>query len=146
LALDQASKHWIGRWIGAHPVRVVVPGVLHLAPSTNPGGAFGLFSSAPWLFVGVAVAAVGAALFYRRQILSAGRLVRMAVALLLGGTVGNLIDRLRFGHVQDFISVKTAALLGFDWPTFNVADIAITVGTFLFVGHLIYLEFRERAK
>lgn len=145
LAVDQASKYWVGQRIGPFGEHVVIPGVLSLSQSTNPGGAFGLFPSVPWLFVGVAVIAIGIAFYFRRQILRSGKLLRTAVALLLGGTLGNLIDRLRLGHVQDFINLKTSALIGFDWPTFNVADIAITVGTFLFIGYLTCLELRARS-
>lgn len=145
LVLDQGSKYWFARWMDPSGERVVIPGVLSLSQSTNPGGAFGLFPSVPGLFIGVALAAIGAAFYFRKQILQGGRLLRIAVALLLGGTLGNLIDRLRFGHVQDFISLKTAALIGFDWPTFNIADVAITGGTFLLAGYLMGLELRERA-
>jgi len=145
LALDQGSKYGVGRWVDPPWERVVIPGVLSLSQSTNPGGAFGLFPSAPGLFIGVALAAIGAAFYFRHQILRSGRLLRTAVALLLGGTGGNLIDRLRFGHVQDFINLKTAALIGFDWPTFNIADVAITLGTFLLAGHLLRQELQERA-
>jgi len=115
------------------------PGVFHLTYVRNRGAAFGLLKHselAQWLFVAVAGAAIVGFFIYRRQILSGGNLLRVAFALLLGGTVGNLLDRLRFGCVVDFLDFRI-------WPVFNLADIGITGGVVLFMAHLIYLEIRD---
>jgi len=112
-------------------------GFLQLVPIHNTGSAFGLFQGQS--FVLIIVAAVGIAfilltafLLYRRFPLLATTPNRIALGLILGGALGNWVDRLRFGQVTDFIDV------GF-WPVFNVADSAITVAAIIIAFSLIRL-------
>jgi len=88
-------------------------------------------------FVGIVVLLVYVFFVCRRFPLLNNMLTRAALGAVLGGTVGNLIDRLRFGYITDFIGVGI-------WPPFNVADSSITAGTVVFAGWLIYLAFSQR--
>jgi len=137
MALDQWTKSLARHHLTLAADRSwpLLRNVFHLTYVENKGAAFGL-PLPPWLLSLIAAAAVVAIGFYWRRIRNRGRLVVGAVALLLGGTMGNLIDRLRWGYVVDFLDFRV-------WPVFNVADIAVTVGMFLLVGYLIHSEFTE---
>lgn len=129
IVLDQITKLWVANSLGLYQTRELLP-VLNLTHLTNPGAAFSLLAEAGgwqrWLFSLVAVVVslgIIAWLWYlpRR---GEGRLA-CGLVLILGGAVGNLIDRLAYGHVIDFIQVHWG---GWSFPAFNVADAAITVG------------------
>jgi signal peptidase II len=87
------------------------------------------------LFVAAALLAIGLILYYYAHTPDTHRFLSLALALVLGGAVGNLIDRFRFGKVVDFLDVYVR---GLHWPAFNVADSAITVGIFIFIYHLLF--------
>ena len=129
IVLDQVTKIWLASSLELYETRELLP-MLNLTHLTNPGAAFSLLAEAGgwqrWLFSLAAVvvsAGIIAWLWYLpRQ--GEGRLA-CGLALILGGAVGNLIDRLAYGHVIDFIQVHWA---GWSFPAFNVADSAITIG------------------
>ncbi len=126
LTADQASKLAVTSAFVPREPHPVIPGIVDLTYVTNTGGAFGLM---PWATPALAVVAglVAVALMvYGPRLMAAGRVVEVASALLLGGALGNLIDRARLGHVIDFVDLHF-------WPVFNIADIGITVGAILFV-------------
>ncbi len=117
-------------------------GFFRLTHVQNTGAAFGLFhgQTLPLIVVasvGVVVLFLYAFLLRRRFPLLDNWLVNSALGLVLGGTIGNLIDRLRFGYVTDFIDI------GF-WPAFNIADSAVTVGIIIFAYSLIRLAQTEK--
>ncbi len=133
LALDQLTKALaLERLVPGIPVPLV-DGVLSLTLVMNPGLAFGMLSSTPaaWRWI-VAALSVGAlvvlAVLAARILADGGRVTRVALGLVFGGAVGNLIDRARFGAVVDFVDVYWRA---WHWPAFNVADSAISVGVAL---------------
>ncbi|MDQ3855071.1 MAG: signal peptidase II [Chloroflexota bacterium] len=96
----------------------------------NTGAAFGMLRDASVLFSVAAVAVALGVVFYSRRIASASLLVRVVLGLELGGALGNLLDRIRYGHVIDFIDVRL-------WPyVFNVSDACITIGVCLLLLHL----------
>jgi signal peptidase II len=138
IVADQLSKAWVLQLLGNREgsYRPVLDDLLWLRMVHNSGAAFGMLSNASLLF---ALAAAGVAvgiLVYSRRLANANWLVRMGLGLELGGAVGNLIDRIRFGYVVDFIDVRIEPRL---WPfVFNVADAAITVGVVL----LLFTVFR----
>jgi signal peptidase II len=112
-----------------------VDGLLSLSHVRNRGAAFGLLSDwdVPYQSVALAVlslCALAAIAFYFVRLPAAARLPRLALALVLGGAVGNLIDRARLGYVVDFVH---AYWRHYQWPDFNVADSAITIGVTLLV-------------
>lgn len=136
LVLDQASK-WIVLSLVMTPPRIIpVTGFFDLVLVFNTGVSFGLFREAGreagTVFVGLSLAvAVGLAYWLKRLVAEGGhRRLVVALALVIGGALGNVIDRLRFGAVVDFLSFHA---YGYYWPAFNLADSAITVGVGLIV-------------
>ena len=138
---DQLSKTWIRSNL-AIGQSLPEGGFFRLTHIHNTGAAFGLFRdhSFPLTivgFVGITILLVYAFFVCRRFPFLNNMLTKAALGAVLGGTVGNLIDRLRFGYVTDFIGVGI-------WPPFNVADSSITVGVVVFAGSLLYLLFSQR--
>lgn len=123
LVVDRVTKVLAERNLPGDPLEVI-PGVLDLRYTTNPGGAFGLFGGIPWLFVTVSLLVVGAIVLVSRRVPTTASAV--GLGFVLGGAVGNLIDRaIRgpgfSGEVVDFIDLQV-------WPIFNLADSAIMIG------------------
>ncbi|MAH39632.1 MAG: signal peptidase II [Dehalococcoidales bacterium] len=133
---DQQSKSWI-RSILAVGESMPETGFLRLAHVQNTGSAFGLFQDQALLLTIVAFIGIAALLFFglfgHRRFPSLVTIpAKLALGLILGGTVGNLIDRLNYGYVTDFIAI------GY-WPTFNIADSTVVVGAILIAYLLIRL-------
>lgn len=117
----------------------VIPGFFDIVHVRNPGGAFGLFagkSAALRAFFFLAVSAIASILMtvFYVQIPQHFRWLRAGLALVIGGAVGNLIDRIRFGEVIDFIDLYVGQ---WHWPAFNVADSAISIGMGIVVIHVL---------
>lgn len=129
LLLDQLSKWWV-LWVLMPGQSVaIVPGVLHFTLAFNAGIAFGLFPALGGLFLWVSLVIVAVVLaYYLRLPAPSGRTTAIA-GLLAGGALGNVWDRLRLGHVVDFIDFRV-------FPVFNLADTAITCATLLWVLRL----------
>ena len=142
VVLDQASKAVVVRALELHSYVPVVDGLLSISHVRNRGAAFGILSDAslpyqPLLLAGLSLAALVAIALYFLRLPADARLPRVALALVLGGAVGNLIDRVRLGYVVDFVHVFWR---DHTWPDFNVADSAISVGVALLVLDIL----RER--
>lgn len=123
LAADQATK-WLALEFLSHvPTVPIIPGIFHLTLVQNSGVAFGLFQGRGlWITLGTLLVLAG--LFRTTLRTDRGRWAPLCLALILGGAVGNLIDRMRFGGVIDFLDFRI-------WPVFNLADSCITVGAAL---------------
>ena len=133
LIADQASKAWTVQNIPLNTTFDIIPSlkdIFVLTHITNSGAAFGLFPQLSIVFTFVALAVSVAIVFYYRSIPSGQWLVRLSLGLQLGGAIGNLIDRLRFGSVIDMFYVRF-------WPVFNIADSAIVCGVVLLMWHLM---------
>lgn len=129
--LDQVTKNAVARNLGLCERVPVLGSILRLTHIRNSGAVFGMMRGAGAYFTFFSVVAAVvliAVLFFSRR---ASMLVRISLGLVLGGAVGNLIDRLRFGAVVDFIDIGIGETAR--WPCFNVADTAITVGVILLV-------------
>ncbi len=123
VVLDQLSK----LWIRVNSPRIeLLPGFLDLIHVENYGSAFGLFANQTFLIIAISLVSLLIILLFLRHLAPTTTLSMVSIALILGGAIGNLIDRLRFGYVTDFIDIHLQNL--FHWPAFNVADAAITVG------------------
>lgn len=139
VAADQLTKVWIMANFAMFESREVIPGLFSLTYLTNRGAAFGFLNGdhGAWrhaFFVGVALVAIVMMVVLLRQMRHEGRRFVVAIALIFGGAVGNLLDRLRLGAVVDFLDFYWAS---HHWPAFNLADSAITIGVGLFlVAHL----------
>ena len=140
LALDQAIKYLVLRFLAPSGRIEVIPGLLELTYVENTGAAFGLFKNMMWMVVAITVvvsAAIVVLLFrYRHHTL----LSYATSALLVAGGIGNLIDRFLHGFVVDYIHV-----LFFDY-IFNLADCCITVGAVLFVLHVLFFSQDRRGR
>jgi signal peptidase II len=117
----------------------LVPGFVSLTLVMNPGLAFGLLGTVPlgwrWVVAGLSLAALAVLARVALRVLPEGKgLDHVAVGLIFGGAVGNLIDRLRFGAVVDFVDLHVK---GYHWPAFNVADSSITIGVALLALRLL---------
>ena len=131
--LDQLSKYWVSTSLRYGEARAYA-GFFNLVLTHNPGAAFSFLAGAGgWqrgFFIVVAlVAIVVISVLLARH--AADKLFCLALALILGGAIGNVIDRIVLGHVVDFLDFHFA---GWHWPAFNLADSAITVGALLLVA------------
>ncbi len=132
---DRLTKQLIEEGLRLYEIKTVIPGFLELTHTRNTGMAFGILSgsASPWVPVGLAAVSILAFLlilgFALRNPVGRGRL-QWGLMLILGGAAGNLHDRLSYGYVTDFIDVFYGS---YHWPTFNLADSAITIGIGLFL-------------
>jgi len=125
--LDQLTKFLIRANLQLNESLPIINNILHLTYITNTGSAFGLFKSLNWFFMLFSIAVIIAIYYYlRNNVKENEKLVQFAVGLLLGGTIGNLTDRLFYGAVTDFIDLRI-------WPVFNIADSAITISVVLLI-------------
>jgi signal peptidase II len=133
---DQLSKAWIVARLGPEPLTDSIslgPNWLNLVYTQNTGVAFGLFQDMPELFTVTSILIIAGAIYaYAVYLPNQIRWVQVSMGLILGGGIGNIVDRLRLGSVVDFISVGW-------WPVFNVADSGITVGVTALAGYLIFI-------
>ena len=138
LVADQVSKYAVERYTSPGTIRVLVPGLLNLVHTSNPGVAFGLFadSSNPLLAPVLIVFSVGVIALLAWLLVSGragGRLAQCGLALILGGAAGNVLDRVLHRSVTDFIDVYIGS---HHWYTFKIADSAIVVGAGLVILEL----------
>lgn len=146
LVLDQLTKFWaVDALLGKAPV-VVIPGFFDFSLVYNTGAAFGLLADAPgWqnaFFITVAVLVSSFILWSLFRVKADDLQTAIAFALIFGGAMGNVIDRVQQGYVVDFIHWFYA---DWHWPTFNIADAAISVGAVLLVLDIVGLRlFRRR--
>lgn len=136
LPLDQATKQWIVEKIHYADRIEIIPGLFDLTHVRNAGGAFSFFADGPHeqrmvFFIGTTLIAIVLLLVFYRNLESEEVLPATALGVVLGGALGNLTDRLRYGEVVDFLDVHLWG--GYTWPTFNVADSAIVIGVTLLV-------------
>jgi signal peptidase II len=149
LLADQASKAWIERTVPLDTFYAPFPALdpyFMLVNWGNTGAAFGLLRGMGGTFAMAALVIIVLVLVFSHQIPLENWGVRLAVALILGGAIGNQIDRLRQGHVTDFLLFQ--APVGdrmLQWPAWNVADACIVVGVILMALLLFRLEGQQRA-
>jgi len=130
IAVDQGSKLAVTFWLSPYRPVPVIDHLLYFTLTRNPGGAFGLLQGqGPLVMITTAVISLGllGVLLFAR--LRDGWL-RTGLALIAGGALGNLLDRVRLGYVIDFLDLRV-------WPVFNLADVAIVLGTGLIVLKLV---------
>ncbi len=137
VALDQGSKLVVAGRLPRGQSLPVIPGVFHITYSLNPGAAFGVLAHQTAFFVVITIgvlAAIAAFLLKERRL---DRGLAAALGLAFGGAAGNLVDRLRWGAVVDFLDFRV-------WPVFNLADVAIVAGAALIALHLLREKPAER--
>jgi signal peptidase II len=129
---DQLSKAWVQNTMRFGDYRSVFGHAFMLTLTKNPGGAWGILPTSNTSFIAFAAVAIVALLFAYHRLARTDLLVSAAFALALGGAVGNLVDRLRFGYVVDFFDARII-----NWPIFNIADSAISLGIVLLLWHYL---------
>lgn len=137
---DQITKALILKYLPLYNNIPIIPGFFNITHIQNPGGAFGfLANQGPGVrnlvFLFVSSLAVGLILYFYKTTPAGDKWMTTALALIFGGAAGNLIDRIRFGKVVDFLDVYIRHL---HWPAFNVADSAITIGIALFIFQMLF--------
>lgn len=138
--LDQLSKLYIDSSFRLYESLTVFENFFHITYVRNPGAAFGIFAGrdaafrVPFFLTLSFVAVIGILIFYRTV---EDLLLQVALSLILGGAIGNFIDRVRLGEVIDFIDVHW---YNYHWPAFNVADSAITIGVGFMILDIILKE------
>ncbi len=140
VVLDQASKWMILQCLRVHETVPVINGFLNLVHVRNRGMAFGFLNRPDldlgyYFLVGASLMAIVLLFFWFFTLKDADPLITPAMSLILGGAVGNLIDRLRYKEVIDFIDFSIGS---YHWPAFNVADASITTGTVLLAFTLLF--------
>jgi signal peptidase II len=139
LLLDQTTKILVDQNLSYADRVEMIEGFFYLTHVRNPGAAFGLFNEGPaairlTFFISISLVAIAIVLSFFRKLAPGDRLSALALGCILGGAVGNLIDRIRVGRVTDFVDF-------FGFPTFNVADSSITIGvTTIVIGYLLFAE------
>ena len=139
LVIDQASKAWVLANFSLYQKMAILPH-LNFSLGFNHGAAFGFLSNAAgwqrWIFMALAIIASCAILVWASRLKKSAKLERFGLACILGGALGNLLDRIIHGHVVDFIDVYVKE---WHWYMFNVADIAIFIGA----TALFWVSFRR---
>ena len=148
LMLDQASKILVDQQMSYADRIEVIEGFFYLTHVRNTGAAFGLFSDAPaeirmTFFVSISLVAIGIIVSFFRKLAPGDRLSALALGCILGGAVGNLIDRVTRGEVVDFLHFRLWG--GYSWPDFNFADSFIVTGVGLLLLELLAAEGESRA-
>jgi signal peptidase II len=138
--LDQISKALVLKLMPLYKSIVVIPGLFSLTHVRNPGGAFSFMAQngSPWrhwLFLVAGIIALALIVYFYSQTPKTHPFLAVALSLVFGGAVGNLADRVRLGEVVDFLDFYVAQ---WHWPTFNVADSAVTVGIGIFIAHIVF--------
>jgi signal peptidase II len=134
--LDQLTKGIVRRTVATRGTIEVIRGLFEISYAENTGAAFGMFRGRNSIFIIVSFVAIGFIFIYYRQF-RASIWMKISLGMLLGGALGNLIDRVIFQYVTDFIRVRWWFLHLRWWPSFNIADAAVSIGVaMLIVGML----------
>ena len=148
IGLDQWTKSWVQRTFLLYQKVEVIPGLFNLTHVRNTGGAFGIFGGdrggfGSLLFVVVSLLAIGIILFLFFRAKEDEKSLTLSLSLVLGGAIGNLIDRIRYGEVIDFLDFHVSSA---HWPAFNIADTVICIGIGLMALGLWTRDRKEMAQ
>jgi signal peptidase II len=141
--VDQITKQIFWRLFTPGYNVDIIPGVLRITLVKNAGAAFGLFEGARLFFIIASVIAAVFIVYLGLRLPRNERYKRILLGFILGGAIGNLIDRVYDGAVIDFIEM---GIMGYWWPVYNVADIAVTIGAVLLLIHLLRGTHQEPAE
>lgn len=139
VALDQWTKAMIRAKLATIGVSEIIKGFFEFSYTENTGAAFGSFQGKNAIFIVVGIIAL-AFIFYIFRSLNKNTWMRISFGLILGGALGNLIDRIAFGFVIDFIRIRVTQSIW--WPNFNIADAGITVGAIMFAVYKLIDSYR----
>jgi signal peptidase II len=134
IALDRITKDWVSRHIAEGSAITVIPHVFRISHVMNAGAAFSMFTDSPhpertrWMLTAFSILAAIVVLVVLVRVGRRVTLTSLSMALVLGGAIGNVWDRIRYATVVDFLEVH---IIHYHWPDFNVADSAIVIGGIL---------------
>lgn len=140
IGLDRFVKLWAADWLSGKGVVDVIPGVLHLVYVENTGAALGFLRDARWLLVSISALASAAIVFVLARGLIRGSFGQWALACVLSGALGNLIDRALFGYVVDLFEFSFVS-----FAVFNVADVFVTLGGVATCIYFLFLHDKKAA-
>lgn len=145
IIFDQASKYTIQHILAMYDYIEIIPGFFNLTYVQNPGAAFGIFGKTSGLvrlslLIGISLCALVMLLFMYKKTRGKFTVTHISIALIIGGAVGNLIDRIRLHWVMDFLDFYWK---GSHWPSFNIADSAITIGTVILMFNVLFSRNRN---
>jgi len=145
--LDQWSKAFAVLYLDPFYPVIVVESFFDLNLVNNRGAAFGILSNLhePWrstFFIVISLCAFLVMIYLYINKPEKSKLIPISLALVMGGAIGNIIDRIRFGYVVDFLHFHYR---GYHWPTFNIADSCITIGVILLLIHMFFFERGQNA-
>lgn len=146
VVLDQASKSWVVRNLDLYESSAPIPALAPLfqfTRSSNTGAAFGILPMAGDVFLLVALLIIAGMLWYFRETRPDARLAPFATGLVIGGAIGNVFDRLQYGHVVDFIHYQIPNLIS---NVSNLADHAIVTGALLVIAESLWRDHLERRR
>lgn len=133
VAVDQLSKFYVQSQMTLGLSLPVVDNIFHITYILNPGAAFGILEHQTVFFIAIAVLMLAAVLYVYLRLPQGSHVLRLGIGLMAGGAAGNVIDRVRTGHVVDFLDFRV-------WPVFNIADMAIVGGVGLIIFSLYFLS------
>ncbi len=151
LLLDQATKYAVVAnipWESGNPTYhfsgvnkpiEIIDGFLYLVHITNEGAAWGILSGKTYLLTSIAILALAAMWLFRSYLGFSTKLGQFTMGIFAGGVLGNLFDRIYYGHVIDFIDVHLP-LINYRWPAFNIADCGICVGVVIYIISMVFEE------
>ena len=132
IAIDQAVKYWALNILSTVDTMPLIEGVIHLTYVENRGAAFGMLADSRWVFMVVSAVSIVALSVYLIRKKPRSRLLCLSLAFVIGGGIGNMIDRVALGYVVDMIQTEFV-----EFPVFNIADCFLTCGCILLIAHLI---------
>ena len=133
--LDQVTKYFVVRGIELYETKPFIPGVMSLYHTRNTGAAFSMLSDHRWVFMVFSVISMGLIIFLLAKEYKRHMLMNISLGMILGGGIGNMIDRVRLGYVVDFFQTDFM-----EFAIFNVADCFITVGAVLLAVYVLFFE------
>lgn len=136
IIFDQWTKYLVIENMAIGESIPIIENLIYLTSHRNPGAAWGILAGQMWFFYIITVIVVGIIIYYMETYSKGHRLLGLSLALVLGGAIGNLIDRVRFQEVVDFVDVY---IFSYDYPIFNVADSSLVIGVIL-IGIITLLE------
>ncbi len=144
LVIDQVTKLWVINnlelYESIQPIPSLVP-LFQITRSTNTGAAFGILPMAGNMFLVLAIIIIVVMLWYFRDTPNSSRLIPIAVGMVIGGAIGNVIDRIQYGHVVDFVHYQIPNIIS---NVSNLADHGIVFGVFLIIGENLWREYQEK--
>lgn len=139
---DQLTKYVMVSILPQHPGRTIpiVKGIVHFTYAENKGAAFSILQNQRWFFIALTIAVCAIILYFILSKPMMHILLKISLGLILGGAIGNLIDRIRLGYVVDFIDFRII-----NYPIFNIADSAVVIGTILLGYYMFFINDAKRS-